>query len=901
MLVAIEIPSGYVDPMRRLPSLCILALLCTSGPRVWAEAPDSPLFSRHVVAVFSKLGCNAGTCHGAVQGKGGFRLSLFGAQPLKDHETLTREHGGRRIDLLDPERSLLLHKATARVPHGGGKRTSVGSLEFEILRNWIAAGAPADDVENSRLTKFEVTPHEQEAKVGDRYPLHVQATFVDGTSDDVTALATFTTLDAGVASVDAAGQVTAQGVGDAAIIVRFRAEPVMARVIVAREGSASIAQSMGAVEPQNFIDEQILAKLRRLNIPPSAVADDATFLRRVRLDVTGQLPTPEEVRDFLADADPNKRTRKIDQLLDEPGYAALWTLKFCDLLNASDFGVYADGLAEHFEAPRFQAWIRARLEENTPYDELVARILTATSREGRSLENWAQEVVAMQEGYTSPRKDLEIYAHRQTLDTYWQRKDAVGVRGALQIAHAFLGLRLECAQCHRHPHDVWQQDDLLSFANFFMGVRTVGFQGENEKRYPEEHALFKQYEGEGKKLTEEAKQLKEGRGKELAEKAKSARDEANKLKNEIRKDEEKPETQPAAAEKLMQLAALEQTIADSDAVQKEIREKEQRGRMLSDDVPKRILHAQILYRLPDDKSKRLASVTSPLGTQTSGKFRLLGDTQPLEIADGEDPRGKVMEWLRRPDNPFFAKAIVNRIWAHYFGRGIVDPPDDLSPYNPATHPELLNELCRQFIANRYDLKWLHRAILTSRTYQQTSLATSENEMDRSNYAFFYPRRLPAEVLLDALDQATGTREDFDMQYYHWPKEMRTVEVPYMPRNNFIVFMLEQFGRPPRNSSAQCDCARQVDSSLLQVLSFANHPRVRQKIADPAGRVAQLAKQTEDAPGRIRELYLAALGRLPDESELAACQQFVSEAASAEEGLRGVLWSLVNTKEFVLQH
>jgi hypothetical protein len=879
-----------------MPPILACAVLL-SGPTARAAAPDQPLFSRHVVAVFSKLGCNAGTCHGAVQGKGGFRLSLFGAQPGNDHKAIVREHGGRRVDLLEVDRSLLLQKATAKIPHGGGKRTSPGSLEFQILRNWLAAGAPADDIKKSRLTKLEVTPREQEANVGLCYPLSVQATFADGSQEDVTALCTFSSLDAGVAAIDEAGRVETKGVGDAAIIVRFRAEPVMSQVLVAREGSSGAV----AAEPQNFIDDHVLAKLRRLNIPPSELADDATFLRRVRLDVTGQLPAPEEVREFLADSDPQKRAKRIDQLLNEPGYAALWTLKFCDLLNASDFGVYADDLAEHYEAPRFQAWIRARLEENTPYDELVGRILTATSRDGRSLEDWAKEVVALQEGYTSPRTDLALYAQRQSLDTYWQRKEAVGVSGTLQIAHSFLGLRLECAQCHRHPHDVWQQDDLLSFANFFMGVRTVGFQGDNEKKYPEEHALFKKYEEAGKKLTEEAKQLKEGRGKELAEKAKTAQNEANKLMNEIKKDEEKPETQPAAAEKRTQLAVLEQTIAENDAVQKEIREKEQRGRILSDGVPKRILHAQILNRASDDKSKRFASVTSPLGTQSSVAFRLLGETQALEIAESDDPRGKVIEWLRRPDNPFFAQAIVNRVWAHYFGLGIVDPPDDLSPFNPPTHPQLLDELCRGFVENRYDLKWLHRMILTSRTYQQTSIATAANEMDRANYAFFYPRRLPAEVLIDGLDQATGTRENFDMQYYHWPKEMRTVEVPYLPRNDFVVFLLEQFGRPPRNSSAQCDCARQVDSSLLQVLAFANHPRVRQKIADPSGRVAQVMKQTEVPQERIRELYLSTLARLPDDTEIAACQQFVSEAVSPEEGLRGVLWSLLNTKEFVLQH
>jgi hypothetical protein len=657
--------------------------------------------------------------------------------------------------------------------------------------------------------------------------------------------------------------------------------------------------------------------------------------------VTGQLPTPQEVREFLADASSDKRMKKIDQLLGEAGYAALWTLKFCDLLNASDYGVYADGLAEHFEAPRFQAWIRARMEENTPYDEFVCRILTATSRDGRSLEEWSQEVVAMQEGYATPRKDLEIYAKRKSLDIYWQRKNANGVPGTLQIAHAFLGLRLECAQCHRHPHDVWQQDDLLSFANFFMGVRTVGFQGDNEKKYPEEGKLFKQFTDEGKKLADEVKQLKEGKGKELGEKAKNAQQEANRLKNEIAKEEQQAteqenkakqrreqaaalaadkteeiakltkeaeeadqktkELRDSVAKKREQLASHQQAIADNDALQKEIREKEQRGRLLGDDIPKRILHAQIFHEPRDERNKKAASVTSPLGTQSSSVYRLLGETTPLEIAPGEDPRTKVIEWLRRPDNPFFAKAIVNRVWAHYFGRGIIHPPDDLSPHNPATHPELLDELCRRFIENKYDLKWLHRVILSSRTYQQTSMASDENESDRSNYARFYLRRLPAEVLVDALDQATGTREKHDMQYYHWPSDLKAVELPYKSQNNFVTFMLEQLGRPARNSSVQCDCARQGDASMLQVLSLANHPRVWQKIAEPTGRVAAVVKQQTEPRQRIEELYLTALSRLPNESEMETCLRHVSEAESPEKGLQSVLWGLLNTREFVLQH
>ena len=871
--------------MKRWP-LILAVILCGGGVGLAADVREQPLFGRHVVAVFSRAGCNAGRCHGAVQGQNGFRLSLFGAKPADDYDAIVRQQNGRRFNAQEPEQSLLLLKATGKVPHGGGRRIETGSFEHQILRNWLLAGAPLTASEPT-VASLEVSPREQAAKAGASYPLHIVVRFEGGGEEDVTALCSFTSLDQGIAIVDAAGIVTAQGVGDTAIIVRYRAEPVMAQVFVARERSNPTA----SIAANSFIDQHVLAKLQRLNIPAAELADDATFLRRVRLDVSGQLPTPAEVREFLADGGPNKRERKIDELLSEPGYAAVWTLKFCDLLSASDFGVYADGLAEHYEAPRFQAWIRRRLEENTPYDEFVARILTATSRDGKSREEWAEEVVALQEGYTTPRRDLDLYAQRKTLDAYWQRKGAVGVSGTLQIAHAFLGLRLECAQCHRHPHDVWQQDDLLSFANFFMGVRTVGFQGENDKKYPEDQVLFKKYTDEGKKLTEEVKQLKEGRGKELAEKAKTAKKEIDQLKAKVAKGEASQD----------ELAPLEQTIAENDSLQREIREKEQRGKNFTDEVPKRILHAQIFYEQPSGKSQKWAKVTSPLGTQSSEAFRLLGETQSAAIDAGGDPREQVVVWLRRPDNPFFAKAIVNRVWAHYFGRGIINPPDDLSSFNPPTHPELLDELCRRFIASGYDLKWLHRAILSSRTYQQSSLAQAENAADRANHAYFYPRRLPAEVMLDVLNQTTGTTENLDMQYYHWPKGIRTVEVPYVPRNGFVAYMLEQFGRPPRNSSAQCDCARQADASLLQVLSLANHPRVWQKIADPAGRVNEVTKLTADPRGRIEELYLSTLSRLPDEAELTTCQDYLQQADSPEQGMQSVLWSLLNTKEFVLQH
>jgi hypothetical protein len=846
---------------RLLPIALNFFVLFGLAPLAQAQ-DDAPLFSRHVAAVFSKLGCNSGGCHGAVKGQNGFRLTLFGADPALDHDRLLREFGGRRLNFQTPEASLLLLKATGDASHGGGKRMEAGGAEYEILRKWIAAGARLDAVEKSRLTRLRVTPAEHTAKPGESYRLKVEATFVDGSMEDVTRLCSYETMDKHVAVIDRDGHVQIKAAGDTALLVRYRAEPTVALVLVPRVGSAQGQPSVGF----NFIDKHILAKLKRLNVPSAPLADDLTFLRRVFLDVAGELPTPEDIRAFTADKRADKRARKIDELLSRPGYAALWTLKFCDILNASDYGVYADGMSQEQDAPRFQQWVRARLEENTPYDQFVERILTATSREGRSIDDWGKEVVAINDGYTTPRTDITLYAKRKTLDLYWQRRASAGVSGTLQIAHSFLGLRLECAQCHRHPHDVWQQDDLLSFANFFMSVRQPGFQGDNEKRFPEVAAYVKNLNAEAKKLGDQAKVMRDTRLKKLDEAAKKSK--SKEAQDELKK--------------------LQQEIGSLDRRSKSLPE-----------IGRRLMHAEVRHLSPTKDT--IAKVTSPLGTQESRTFRVLGEAKNLEVPKDQDPRALVVAWVRRPDNPFFAKAIVNRVWAHYFGRGIIDPPDHLSPLNPPTHPELLDKLCKGFIKNGYDLKWLHRAILNSRTYQQSSQSIAANATDRSNYAYFYYRRLPAEVLVDALNQTTGIGEDMDMKFYHWRPEWKTVEIPYPPRNAYVSFMLEQFGRPQRNSGVQCDCERDSNASVLQVLSLANHPRIRQKIADDKGQVARIAKAHADNDKRIEEVFLVTLCRPPSDAERQACVKYVRESASPIEGLRGVMWSLLNTREFLLQH
>jgi hypothetical protein len=823
-------------------------VLILSGPSFAADPlPSVPLFSRHVVPLFSRLGCNAGACHGAVKGQNGFRLSLFGADPATDHQRLLREAAGRRLNLNNPDNSLLLLKATGRVAHQGGARMARGSAEHAILRNWIAAGAQLDAIEKSLVTRLTVAPDQKSLKQGERYPLRVTALFADGSSEDVTALCSFESANKELARIDPSGQVQALGVGDTALIARYRAEPVVALLVVPREGKEAFPN----VTPLTFIDKHILNKLRRLNIHPSELSDDATFLRRVSLDVTGLPPTPEEVRAFLADRRADKRRKKIDELLDRPGYSALWATKFCDILRPSGFDG-RHGFTEEAETRRFYEWLRARVRENTPYDRLTERILLATSREGRSAEDWAKEVQALVGENAARTADLKAYAGRNTLDLYWQRGSG-GVKATMQVAHSFLGLRLECAQCHRHPHDVWQQDDLLSLANFFMRVSQPGTS-------PPAPTIAK----EADRRVKEAKELKD-RAKKLGDKAKD--------KSMAKAD-----------------------VAKLQAEVKSLYEKAQ----VMETVARRLKATEIHTR----GKASFASVTSTLGKQESKRFRLLGDTKASNIPDDKDPREVVMAWLRRPDNPYFARAIVNRIWAHYLGRGIIDPPDHLSPLNPASHPELLTELCADFIKSGYDLKHLHRTILRSRTYQQSAKTNATNRGDTSNYASFYLRRLPAEVLVDALNHATGGRETYPPNLY-LPTGVRALEVAGSAGTEqaqaSLRYAFQIFGRPMRSPDGQCDCERDTKPTIVQTLYLTNHPAVQQKIASPRGRIAQIIKDISDEGKRIEELYLWTLSRLPADEERQTCVKYVKDSWSPQRGLEDVLWSLLNTKEFLLNH
>ncbi len=440
-------------------------------------------FERHVVSLFGRAGCNTGACHGSFQGRGGLRLSLFGYEPDRDFRALTRDADGRRVNPFDPDRSLLLLKATGQVSHGGGRRIAPDSWQYAVLRAWLAGGCQHTPGSGA-VTRLEVEPREFDfRRPGDETNLWVRAVFADGSVADVAAFCEFRTKDESVADVTDHGRVRAVRPGDTAVVVAYRgsvqsmrvyvpAEPVSGGV-VSGEWSNTSSPPATRHSPLTTIDREVFAKLRRLNIVPSGLSSDEEFLRRVYLDTIGSLPMPKDVRTFMADHRPDKRARKIDELLAHPRHAALWATKFCDITgcNVDTMDGPPELRARH--AQMWHDWFRTRVAANVPYDRIARGVLLATSRDGRDVEAWVARDAATEQaaraGFATP------YAGRESLDLFWRRVENNNFfpleKMAETTAAAFLGVRLECAQCHKHPFDRWTQEDYRAYANIFSQVR----------------------------------------------------------------------------------------------------------------------------------------------------------------------------------------------------------------------------------------------------------------------------------------------------------------------------------------------------------------------------------------------------------------------------------------------
>jgi hypothetical protein len=790
-----------------LASAALLALFAAAPARAaevklpTGEVVKQVDFERHVMGLFGRMGCNAGSCHGSFQGKGGFRLSLFGYEPDRDYEALTHDAQGRRINPADPDSSLLLLKATGAVEHGGTRRFSRDSWAYQLLREWIAQGAPrrkgSGDVKSISIQP----PEYAFAKPGQDGQVRVEATFTDGSRENITVLCDFRTNDEAIVEVDNLGRLKSIRPGDTAVIVSYRGNVLPVRVMVPLEAAPGFKYP--DVPEVNYVDHEVFAKLRRLNMVPSDLCSDTEFLRRVSLDTIGTLPTPKEVRDFLADDRPDKRARKIDELLAHPMHAALWATKFSDVT-----GNNTDQLEnpQQFRPKRSQMWhdwLRKRFADNTPYDRTVHDILCATSRDGETPEDWIKQTNEIEEEAGKGFKTK--YAERKTLDLYWRRQQQVPIdQWGEKTAAAFLGVRLECAQCHKHPFDRWTQADYRSYANIFAVVKV-------DPNSPDC----------AKAITAE---------------------------NNARR-------QAQAGKPNQQLSVLRELYIGRP------------GPMLPH---------------PDTNA-----VLAP---------KALGGPE-IKVEAGKDPREALFDWMDQKDNPFFARAFVNRVWGHYFGVGIVHPVDDFSLANPPSNPKLLDALARDFVESGYDVRRLERTILMSRTYQLSSTPNDTNRLDKTNYSRSYVRPLMAEVVVDLLNTAMGTEQKWGNDA---PAGARAIEVgASRVTDPTVAYAFRIFGRPPRTTA--CDCERSLEAGLPQKLYLIADPAIKSKLEEPNNRLKKLLADYPDDNAALDELFLATQTRLPTDRERAAFARLREKTPDRTAAFRSALWAVVNTNEFIFNH
>jgi hypothetical protein len=769
---------------------------------VGAVRADEPLFGREIVPTLYKLGCSSGACHGSFSGKGGFRLSLFASDPGADYREV-RGVFGRRVDVQSPEDSLLLLKPTGKVPHGGGLRLRPGSDEYHLIRRWIAAELPFSPEKEGRVKAVRVEPPQFIAAVGAApTALKVFARLQDGSEHEVTRLARFEAFDATVAEADEAGMVTGQRSGDTHILAHYAGQIGYTFALspyTLAKGSAFPDEKL--TDP---IDRLIADKLKRLNVIPTPICDDLTFLRRVHLDIIGQLPTPDEIRKFSADPSPDKRRRVIDELLEHPLHAAVWATKLCDITGADNRVWYDQAVSNAHD------WYRNKLTANWPWDKIVLGVLTASAADNRGDEELKAESKRIEEARKSKEKketDPKVkpwesgYALRNTLDVFFDNNKFRVAAGAdkgkldpqqvtMHVATAFLGVRLECAECHKHPHDRWSQDDFLGF--------TLAFSYVNLGHDP---AL--------RKLN------------------------INNLSGIYRTNEPLPH----------------------------------------------------VARLFDGKAP------AP---------RVLGG-DPMDVKPGDDPRLAVWQWMVGPDNPNFSRAIVNRVWAYYFGRGLIDPVDALSASNPPSHPEVLDELARDFVAHKYDLRHLHRRILNTVAYQRGWQTNATSAKDERNYAHRLLRRMSAEQVVDAVAQATGTRVELKPVYSGDPNRPfdRSIEYPLSRPGGTDSYVLKIFDKPQRTQS--CDCERAETPNLSQALYFYNDKVLIGKITAPEGRLTKLLAAESDNNKVLDELYLCTLSRPPSAGEREHAASYLQSTKSRSEGFEDLLWSLLNRREFLVCH
>lgn len=713
-----------------------------------SQADPALSFQLDVMPVFSKTGCNAGSCHGAARGKDGFRLSLFGYDAKGDYFRLTREMLGRRIDVALPEDCLLTNKATNRVAHSGGKLFDADSEYYGVLKRWLEEGANFDGDEVATVSSIQLLPEDGLLNgEGARQQLNVTANYSDGTTRDVTNLAFFSTTNADVAAVSQDAIVTGGRRGEAFVMARFDTHTVGSKFITLPHDLKF--ENVDERYPENnFIDTHVNAKLKKLRIYPSQLCTDAQFVRRVSIDICGKLPTTSEVEAFVADENPNKRSVLIDQLLDQDDFLDLWVMKWAELLQirSTNQTIAPKGAFLYFQ------WLREKFYSQTPLNEIVVELMGST---GSTFDN-------------PPTNFYEV--------------DRNQLKTAENVAQVFLGMRIQCAQCHNHPFDRWTMEDYYSFASFFAKVRV------------------------------------------------------------------KPTADP-------------------------------REMIVSQGGGKETKH--------------------PVTGATMMPKYLGGDSPNVK---GKDRRIVLADWIADPENPYFAKNVSNIVWAHFFGRGIVDEVDDVRISNPPVNAALWDALGQSFVKSNFNLKELVRQICNSRTYQLSTQANESNESDLTNFSHASLRRMRAEVLLDVLAQVTDTTNKF----VGLEKGARATQIA---NGNTTTYFLKTFGRSTRESV--CSCEVKQEPNLSQALHLLNGDTVNNKIK--AGNVVgKWQKSGLNKEEIVEQLYLRTLSRSPTERELESVLATIDTTeidpkkkgqieAAERQSLEDVFWALLNSSEFMFNH
>ncbi len=706
------------------------------------QTQPSVKFLKDIAPILDKQGCSAGMCHGKFGGQGGLNLSLLTLNPETDYQPIVHHNRGRRVNLLEPDQSLFFLKPTGQVPHEGGLRFDPNSEDALKILRWIEAGAPFSDDE-PRLRKLEVEPSTFIlSEVGQTAQLKVLAHFSDGSVEDVTEKAVYESKDAPVAEVSPTGEVTSVRWGGTAVIARFLGVVDAAFVTIPRTSETTTVPEDEKFKPNNFIDEFVLAKLEKLNIRPSALTTDDAFMRRVYLDTVARLPTPDEVKGFLADTNPYKRAQLIDTLLDTPEWVNLRTLKLADMLRIHP-RTLGNGAFGERGATLLHEWVHEAIATNTPYDKFVRELITAR-------------------GSTFQHGPANYY-----------RIERQPAGRAETTAQVFLGIRLSCARCHKHPFDQWTTDDYWNFAAFNGKIRTQGGEIYNE--------LVISYNPNGRVINQSV----EGNRGEVA--------------------------QP----------------------------------------------------------------TFLGGESLSANYQ--GDI--LQV---------LADWMTSSTNPYFAKATVNRIWSHYFSRGIVDPVDDMRATTPPSVEGLLEALADAFVQSGFDTKHIIRLIFNSRTYQLSAEPNETNQLDDRFFSRFYPRPMMAQILLDVVNDITGISQ----KYGRYPSGTRSVELPLPVSSRF----LSLYGRSGREFLGDLD--PKLEPTLTQALYMINSRDVHQKLRSSDGVLTRSIKAKLNNSEFVTELYLTTLSRFPTDEELKTGKTYLAESPKRRTGSEDILWALLSSREFI---